>query len=123
MKILNLGAGGFIGSHLTHRLLAEGHAVTAVDLWSDKVTEMLDHPRLTFIRQDIRDPACNLDQLVTDADLVIGVPAVFVSAAESKEAALRLPTPYIVACGRKGGSTIAVAIIHALLLLSTEAPA
>ena len=54
--------------------------------------------------------------------LVIGVPVGFVSAAESKEAALRMPTPYIVARGRKGGSTIAVAIIHALLLLSTEAP-
>jgi precorrin-8X/cobalt-precorrin-8 methylmutase len=52
--------------------------------------------------------------------LVIGVPVGFVSAAESKEAALALPTPYIVACGRKGGSTIAVSIIHALLALSTE---
>jgi precorrin-8X/cobalt-precorrin-8 methylmutase len=55
--------------------------------------------------------------------LVIGVPVGFVSAAESKEAALRLPTPYIVARGRKGGSSIAVAIIHALLLLSVEASA
>jgi precorrin-8X/cobalt-precorrin-8 methylmutase len=55
--------------------------------------------------------------------LVIGVPVGFVSAAESKEVALRLSTPYIVARGRKGGSTIAVAIIHALLLLSTEVPA
>ncbi len=55
--------------------------------------------------------------------LVIGVPVGFVSAAESKEAALRMPTPYIVARGRKGGSTIAVAVIHALLLLSTEVPA
>jgi len=54
--------------------------------------------------------------------LVIGVPVGFVSAAESKEAVLRLPTPHIVARGRKGGSTIAVAIIHALLLLSTEVP-
>lgn len=52
--------------------------------------------------------------------LVIGVPVGFVSAAESKEAALRLQTPHIVARGRKGGSAIAVAIIHALLLLSTE---
>jgi precorrin-8X/cobalt-precorrin-8 methylmutase len=53
--------------------------------------------------------------------LVIGVPVGFVSAAESKEAVLRLQTPQIVSRGRKGGSTIAVAIIHALLLLSTEA--
>jgi precorrin-8X/cobalt-precorrin-8 methylmutase len=52
--------------------------------------------------------------------LIIGVPVGFVSAAESKEIVLAAPAPYIVARGRKGGSTIAVAIIHALLLLSTE---
>jgi precorrin-8X/cobalt-precorrin-8 methylmutase len=52
--------------------------------------------------------------------LVIGVPVGFVSAAESKEAALELSIPSIVVHGRKGGSSIAVAIIHALLLLSTE---
>lgn len=52
--------------------------------------------------------------------LVIGVPVGFVSAAESKETILELDAPYIVARGRKGGSSIAVAIIHALLLLSTE---
>lgn len=55
--------------------------------------------------------------------LVIGVPVGFVSAAESKEAILALPTPFIVARGRKGGSPIAVAVIHALLLLSTQEPA
>lgn len=55
--------------------------------------------------------------------LVIGVPVGFVSAAESKDAALTLPAPYIVALGRKGGSSIAVAIIHALLMLSAETPA
>jgi len=53
--------------------------------------------------------------------LIIGVPVGFVSAAESKEAVLPLSTPHIVARGRKGGSPIAVAIIHALLLLSQEA--
>ena len=52
--------------------------------------------------------------------LVIGVPVGFVSAAESKEAMLGLDTPHIVARGRKGGSPIAVAIIHALLLLSAS---
>jgi precorrin-8X/cobalt-precorrin-8 methylmutase len=53
--------------------------------------------------------------------LVIGVPVGFVSAAESKEAALAMNTPHIVSRGRKGGSPIAVAIIHALLLLSAAA--
>lgn len=71
MKILALGAGGFIGSHLTVRLLNEGHKVTAVDLEMDKVTEVLDHPNLTFMQQDIRGTDWNLDKIVQDADLVI----------------------------------------------------
>ncbi len=50
--------------------------------------------------------------------LVIGVPVGFVSAAESKAALAESDIPFIVARGRKGGSPIAVAIIHALLLLS-----
>ncbi len=52
--------------------------------------------------------------------LVLGVPVGFVSAAESKEALIAADVPSIVARGRKGGSTIAVAIVHALLVLSTE---
>src|ERR1700676_705960 len=71
MRILNLGAGGFIGSHLTQRLLTEGHSVTAVDLWSDKVSELLDHPRLRFVQQDIRSNDFRIDDLVEEADLVI----------------------------------------------------
>lgn len=50
--------------------------------------------------------------------LIIGVPVGFVSAVESKETILPLDIPFIVSRGRKGGSPIAVAIIHALLLLS-----
>jgi precorrin-8X/cobalt-precorrin-8 methylmutase len=53
--------------------------------------------------------------------LVIGVPVGFVSAVESKAAAVELDAPFIIAQGRKGGSSIAVAIIHALLALSAEA--
>ena len=51
--------------------------------------------------------------------LVIGVPVGFISAAESKEEIILEDIPYIISRGRKGGSTIAVSIIHALLLLST----
>jgi len=71
MKILSLGAGGFIGSHLTHRLLKEGHTVTAVDLETDKVNDCLGHPNLTFLQLDIRSPQWDLDRMVRDADLVI----------------------------------------------------
>ena len=71
MKILALGAAGFIGSHLTRRLLQEGHAVVAVDLSKDKVAESLGHAGLTFLEQDIRSPDLDLDGLVKDSDLVI----------------------------------------------------
>lgn len=52
--------------------------------------------------------------------LIVGVPVGFVSAAASKEAALGLDTPFIVATGRKGGSAVAVAVIHALLSVAGE---
>src|SRR5438046_10395243 len=71
MKILSLGAGGFIGSHLTHRLLKEGHQVTAVDLELDKVNDSLGHPNLTFLQLDIRSTEWNLHRMVADADLII----------------------------------------------------
>jgi precorrin-8X/cobalt-precorrin-8 methylmutase len=55
--------------------------------------------------------------------LVVGVPVGFVSAAESKEVAMGMAVPWIVSRGRKGGSPIAVAVLHALLLLSTRVAA
>ena len=87
-----------------HRLNLLDGAIVAV---GNAPTALLEVARL--VREEAARPA-----------LVIGVPVGFVSAVESKQAILDLPTPSIVAEGRKGGSTIAVAIIHALLLLSAE---
>jgi precorrin-8X/cobalt-precorrin-8 methylmutase len=51
--------------------------------------------------------------------LVIGMPVGFVSAAESKAALAGIAdAPWIVTDGRKGGSTLAVAALHALLALA-----
>ncbi|GIK36713.1 MAG: precorrin-8X methylmutase [Chloroflexota bacterium] len=56
--------------------------------------------------------------------LVIGVPVGFVSTVESKEALMQVNTvPWIVTAGRKGGSTVAVAIVNALLRLAGDAAA
>jgi precorrin-8X/cobalt-precorrin-8 methylmutase len=53
--------------------------------------------------------------------LVIGVPVGFVQAEESKNALLNVvKQPSITVMGRKGGSSVAVAIIHALLELATS---
>ena len=54
--------------------------------------------------------------------LVIGMPVGFVSAAESKQALGELnDVPWIISDGRKGGSTLVVAAIHALLALTEAA--
>lgn len=74
-KILALGGGGFIGAHLTERLLREGHEVVSVDIHSDKLTETLQHPRLTFIEKSIRDPELDLGELTRQADVVIDLVA------------------------------------------------
>ena len=51
--------------------------------------------------------------------LIIGMPVGFVSAAESKELLSQLAdTPWIIVSGRKGGSTLVVATIHAILALA-----
>ncbi|GAV26423.1 precorrin-8X methylmutase [Carboxydothermus islandicus] len=50
--------------------------------------------------------------------LVVGVPVGFVGAKESKELLLTCEVPYITLLGTKGGSTIAAAIVNALIKLS-----
>ncbi len=51
--------------------------------------------------------------------LVVGLPVGFVSAAESKDQLAQQPhVPWLVIRGRKGGSTLVVAALHALLALA-----
>ena len=58
-------------------------------------------------------------------DLVIGLPVGFVGAAESKEQLLitapGFDIPFITNRGRKGGSTIAAAVVNALLIMAEGA--
>ncbi|MBI5583425.1 MAG: precorrin-8X methylmutase [Deltaproteobacteria bacterium] len=50
--------------------------------------------------------------------LVVGLPVGFVHVVESKEELLTLPVPHIVMSGRRGGSPLAVSVIHALCTLA-----
>jgi len=52
--------------------------------------------------------------------LIVAVPVGYVGAAESKETVSKLPIPYIILKGRKGGSTIAVAVFNALLTMAEQ---
>ena len=59
------------------------------------------------------------DGMMEAPALVVGVPVGFVNVVESKEQLMRAPVEHIVARGRKGGSTIAAAIVNALLYIAS----
>jgi len=53
--------------------------------------------------------------------LVIGVPVGFIAVVDAKQALAQTPVPQIRVDGRKGGSSVAAAILNALLVLAWEA--
>lgn len=60
MKILLTGAAGFLGSHLTSKLLDSGHEVIGIDDLSTgslaNLTDALSNPSFSFIEHDVRIP-------------------------------------------------------------------
>ncbi len=58
MKILLTGAAGFLGSHLSARLLLEGHSVIGLDDLStgsiSNLVSQLQNPNFTFVESDVR---------------------------------------------------------------------
>jgi nucleoside-diphosphate-sugar epimerase len=76
-RALVTGAAGFIGSHLSERLLADGWQVTGVDCFSDYYARSIkesnlatfrNHPRFTFVEADL--VTAELDRLVAGVDVV-----------------------------------------------------
>lgn len=59
-RTLVTGGAGFLGSHLSERLLAEGHDVICLDNFFTgskvNVTHLLDHPRFELMRHDVTFP-------------------------------------------------------------------
>lgn len=57
MRILLTGAAGFLGSHLTDRLIAEGHDVIGLDNFitgnKDNLAHLAGNQHFSFIRQDV----------------------------------------------------------------------
>jgi len=64
-----------------------------------------------------------LNRMIAEGELspalVIGLPVGFVHVEESKEELISLPVPSIVMNGRRGGSTLAVSVVHALCTIAT----
>ena len=78
MRVLVTGGAGYLGSVLCQRLLASGHAVTALDTLAHGVPSLLHlcaEPRFEFVRGDARDEPL-LRRLLRDADAVVPLAAV-----------------------------------------------
>jgi UDP-glucose 4-epimerase len=72
-KILVTGGAGFIGSHLTERLLKEQNLVTILDNFSggsyDNIRHLLSHPLLKVVEDDLKHPI-HLEETVENNELV-----------------------------------------------------
>ena len=59
-RVMVTGGAGFIGSHITERLLGQGHEVLVVDNYYSStrrnLTHLLDHPSLEVMRHDVTFP-------------------------------------------------------------------
>ena len=79
MKYLITGGAGFIGSHLTGSLLADGHSVTIADNFStstpENIAHLTGHSALRVLELDVVDSPRDLDTLVKEADCVIHLAA------------------------------------------------
>lgn len=78
MRILITGGSGFIGSHLSERLLLEGHSVTVLDDESTglaiNLIRIVDHPNFQFVSGTILEKQL-VDNLIKDTDYVFHLAA------------------------------------------------
>lgn len=75
MNILVTGGAGFIGSHLTEELLAQGHRVIVVDdLSSGSIRNLPSDSQLVFIEKDIL--SCSPDDLPESIDAIAHLAAI-----------------------------------------------
>lgn len=90
-------------------------AVAAVD----KAAKLFENQNFIYAVGNAPTALIRLHELINEKKispaLVIGVPVGFVNVVYSKELIMTSSVPYIVAKGRKGGSTVAAAICNALL--------
>ena len=60
MKIILTGAAGFLGSHISDKLIADGHSVIGLDDLStgslQNLEHLLENPKFNFFEHDVREP-------------------------------------------------------------------
>jgi UDP-glucose 4-epimerase len=72
------GGAGFIGSHLTERLLKEGHKVTILDIFSsgnlENIKPFIGNSSLTIVKEDLKKPS-KLNQVVKTCKIIFHLAA------------------------------------------------
>ncbi len=77
MKVLILGVNGFIGHHLTARILADTDwKVFGMDLSAERLGEMVRHPRFEFVEGDISINKEWIEYHIKKADMVLPLVAI-----------------------------------------------
>lgn len=76
-RVLILGVNGFIGNHLTERLLREeNYDVYGLDISSDAIARFLDNPRFHFVEGDISIHSEWIEYHIKKCDVVLPLVAI-----------------------------------------------
>ncbi len=98
---------------------AKSRGVTRAVVAMEKAVRLFSDRNVIFVIGNAPTALIRLYELIDENKivpaLVVGVPVGFVNVVQSKNLIMSADTEYIVARGRKGGSTIAVSICNALL--------
>ncbi|MGI6205436.1 MAG: precorrin-8X methylmutase [Anaerovoracaceae bacterium] len=97
---------------------AQARGITRAAASMEKAARITGKP-LIFAIGNAPTALIRLAELIEDGSvspaLVIGVPVGFVNVIESKERMMKTAENYIIARGRKGGSSVAAAVVNALM--------
>jgi UDP-glucose 4-epimerase len=78
VRVLITGGAGFIGSHLTERMLAEGHEITVLDDlstgWIENLRPAFDYPGFEFVEGSVLDTSL-VGRLVEQSHVVVHLAA------------------------------------------------
>jgi nucleoside-diphosphate-sugar epimerase len=77
LKVLVLGANGFIGHHLSGRILATTNwEIDAMDLACDRLAELRQHPRFRFLQGDMTVDLEWVYRRIEECDVVLPLVAI-----------------------------------------------
>ena len=85
-KVLILGVNGFIGHHLSHRIIGTTDwEVYGMDMFSDRVVDLLEHPRFRFFEGDLTINREWVEYHIRKCDAIIPLVAIATPATYVKE--------------------------------------